>query len=156
MRPATQPSTLGPVSRTGDTVTVGCKLPLGFIMQSYELEPAEEVVAGAIRKFMRAKPVGPAIKLNGAAKYRGSDHETLHDVKYGAGLTYGVPRDSWELWSENNKENPFIKNGLVFAHGTDVNAVAIERAAIKTGLEPVDPKAKVVDPETRGVIEQAA
>lgn len=144
-----------PMSRTGETVTIGCKLPLGIMMQVFELEDAEEVVAGAVRKFKRAKAVGEAIKLNGSAKYRGSDHETLHDVRHGAGLTFGVPKDAWERWRSANCDNDFIKKGLVFAHGSDIQGVAAERAAIKTGIEPVDPKAKALDPETRGIIEPA-
>ncbi len=145
------------MSRTGETVTVACKLPLGIMMQTFEMEDAEEIVgAGAVRKFKRARAVGAAIKLNGSAKYRGSDHETLHDIRHAAGLTYGVPKDAWERWREANKDNEFITKGLVFAHGTDVQAKAAERVAVKTGLEPVDPKAKVLDPETRGVVEQAA
>ena len=156
-RPPVQPSTLDPVSRTGETVTVACKLPLGIMMQVFEMEDAEEIVgAGAVRKFKRARAVGPAIKLNGSAKYRGSDHETLHDIRHGAGLTFGVPKDAFDRWVEANKDNEFISKGLVFAHRSDAQSMAAERVSVKTGLEPVDPKAKVLDPETRGVVEQAA
>lgn len=96
-------------TRTGSPVTVGCKLPNGLVLKVGESKLA----------------------LKGANSSR---------VVGGYGLT-SVPSDLWDAWSKAYAESPFIKKNLVFAQSTASKAEgqANEQAAVKSGLEPLDP-----------------
>lgn len=62
----------------------------------------------------------------------------------GHGITENVDADFFAAWREKNKELPFVKLGLVFAHEKPqaVAAQAKERVDELTGLEPLSPDAK--------------
>ena len=94
-------------------VNVGCKLPNGIVM---ELGEARQVLKGANSSLV----VG------------------------GHGITEGVDKEFFDAWAAKNKDLSFIKGGFVFAHekAANVSAEAKDRAGQKTGLEPLDPKAK--------------
>lgn len=72
-------------------------------------------------------------------KLRGEPRGILPVGKYG--LTFGVPRAAWEWIAEHHRDNELIKNGFLFA-ATAVTAKAAtkERAGLRTGLEPINPK----------------
>lgn len=94
-------------------VTVGCKLPNGIVM---ELGEKRQVLKGA----------------------------NSSNIVGGHGITEGVDKEFFDAWAAKNKDLSFIKGGFVFAHEKPANAAAEakDRAKEKTGLEPLDPKAK--------------
>lgn len=102
------------------TVTVGCKLPNGLICE--------------LGKF-------------GDEDYRAVTLKGANDanVHGGYGLTEGVDESFWNAWKAKHKRLSFVQKGLVFAVGDIASARdhAIDLSAVKTGLEPLDPLAKV-------------
>ena len=113
------------------TVTVGCKLPNGLIMEL--AEPA------AGRQLIPA-PIGERHTLNGS-------NSTLIDSPFGRvaqgthryGITH-VPKEFAEAWFARHKDFEFVKRGQVFIV-KDAAAAASEAklrendSATRTGLE---------------------
>lgn len=95
-------------------------------------------MGGGIEKRKRAAPFGEAVKINGPAKAYGK--ESVHEIKQGAGLTFGVDADHFAAWMEANKDSDAVKKGFIFAAAKTGDAVAQakERFAEKTGLEQID------------------
>ena len=54
-----------------------------------------------------------------------------------------IPRDFWNLWLEQNSENPIVKNRIIWAHpeAESVRDWAKEHSEVKNGREPIDPDA---------------
>lgn len=98
------------------TVSVGCKLPNGIVM---ELGEKRQVLNGANSSVL----IG------------------------GHGITENVDKEFFDAWAAKNKDLSFVKGGFVFAHekAANVSAEAKDRSKQKTGLEPLDPKAKPKD-----------
>lgn len=72
-------------------------------------------------------------------KLRGEPRGILPVGKYG--LTFGVDRAAWEWIAKHHKDNELIKNGFLFAAtAATAKAATKERAGLRTGLEPINPK----------------
>lgn len=72
-------------------------------------------------------------------KLRGEPRGILPVGKYG--LTFGVDRAAWEWIAEHHRDNELIKNGFLFAAtAATAKAATKERAGLRTGLEPINPK----------------
>jgi hypothetical protein len=120
-----------------DTITVGCKLPNGFVIQAYqEDEYPEPVMGGGTRMQKRFIPVGKAIKLNGNRQPFGVIPEYL--IQGGYALTPGVDKDVWDSWYKHFKESDLIKNHLIVAHEKgDTIGMAKAHKATTSGFEPL-------------------
>ncbi|MDE3023343.1 MAG: hypothetical protein KGI54_16090 [Pseudomonadota bacterium] len=96
------------------TVTVGCKLPHGLILEIGK------------QKYV----------LNGAhtAQVLGFNGERI-------GITHNVDKDFFDKWMETHKEYQPVKAGLIFAHEKEANVIAEgkEKKKVKTGFEAIDP-----------------
>ncbi|ELY5940591.1 hypothetical protein [Cronobacter malonaticus] len=59
------------------------------------------------------------------------------NVVGGYGLTEGVDKDAFEKWMEVHKNQPYVKNELVFAQAkaNSAQSKANENASVKSGLE---------------------
>lgn len=90
-----------------ETVTVGCKLPNGIVL---EVDGAQPVV------------------LNGA---------NSSNVIGGYGLTENVDKAMFDKWLDLHKDQAYVKNELVFAQAktNSAEAKAKENADVATGLE---------------------
>lgn len=95
-----------------DVIIVGCKLPHGL-----------EIQLG-----------GKTVLLNG---------NNSTDIVGGYGLTYDVDKAAFDQWLLDYKDFPAVQQGLIFAQTTDQKAKsqAKEQAAVKTGLEGLNPDA---------------
>jgi hypothetical protein len=126
----------------GGKLTVACKIPNGLVIQVYGTEPWQEpVMGGGHRTVQRAfvrQDMGRAV-LNGPARKLGKDMP--HEIRNGVGLTHGVDADLFNAWLEQNKDQEYVKKGLVFAHAkpAEVHAQAKDTRSVKSGLEPIDP-----------------
>jgi len=125
-----------------ETVTVACKIPAGLILRIFEFEEqAEPMFGGGTRAVRLSREVAnaPRVKLNGPAHRQ--DRAPVQSISGGYGLTFGVPKDFWDRWLEQNQTAEFVKNGLVFAHTKSSMAEdeAKEKAKLKTGFERIDP-----------------
>lgn len=104
----------GTTTKAGSPVAIGCKLPNGLTLQ------------------FRKRPGTPEYKLNGANASR---------VIGGYGITT-IPSDFWEEWKKAHVGFPPLANGLIFEQSSVAKAEdeAKEKSAIRSGLEPIDPK----------------
>jgi hypothetical protein len=126
---------------SGDKVTVGCKVPQGFVMQLYEqIAVSTPVLGGGLRDEMvpRALP-GETIRLNGCRSPWG-EHPN-HEIKHAAGLTFGVPKVFWDEWCRQYAESPLLLNGVIFAQPDRKSLVdqAKEEKDRWTGMTPMMP-----------------
>jgi len=128
-----------------DTVTVACKLGNGLILRTFRPEQiTQPVIGGGARDVKHFVPDGRQYIINGnQAPYA----KPLIDAEGNAimqeqsfALTPNIPRDFWELWLEQNKDAPYVKNGLIFASPKplEVRAMAKANRDQRTGLEPID------------------
>lgn len=126
--------------RSGDTVTVCCKLPHGLTLQAQE--PYEQQVAvpqGMERRTEKMwRPFGQKVLIAGNALPVGGTPSG--DLKHGVAITYGVPRELWELWLDQNHDHDAVVNGLIFIAESreDAFAMAKDMRKVKTGMEPLD------------------
>ena len=112
---------------TAKTVTVGCKLPSGIILEN-PIDTRQTVTLKGVNK----------------AAIIGADYATTE-----------VDGDFWELWAGVNKDFTPLKSGAIFVakSAADAAAVAKELADETTGLEPMstdgsDPRASNVKTAT--------
>lgn len=142
-----------PIVTTGETLTVGCKLPHGIMLQLFQFEEVTEpVMGGGVRQSQIARPIAgyEPVKLNGFANYL---NQPAQKLTYGGfGMTYGVPKDIFNQWMKDNKDSEIVKKGLVFAIEGEPSGAQLEgqnRKELKSGLEPLDPTKKIkVGPAT--------
>jgi len=123
------------------TVTVACRIPNGLMLQVFNMVDHDEpVFGGGVRVVKRAVQVGDRVKINGPARYVG--RELPHDIKGGFGLTYGVDADLFARWMEQNKDAPYVINGLVFAQPSgkpgDMESQIRSHRKQTSGMEPLD------------------
>jgi len=149
-------STLGPaVNRsdapqtTGETVTIACKLPHGLVLRVFAWEEFDEPMRdGSFKRSKRARPIetmeytvrGTWTASAGQA-YARNNNAVTDLLPGGYALTYGVPKDTWDLWYEQNRHSALVRNNIIFAQLTHVKATeqSKELRSVKSGLEPLDP-----------------
>lgn len=129
-----------------DTVTVACKVANGIVLEVSEMRDVDEPTGfgGGTRTTKKAFPVGERFVLRGNAVDRAPgrrDEESEFPRAGGAALTSGIPRDFWERWLEQHRNDPVVTNNLVFAHGTldGASGMSRERKDVESGLEGIDP-----------------
>ncbi|EIZ9495688.1 hypothetical protein ACM92Y_002149 [Cronobacter malonaticus] len=90
---------------------------------------AETIVVGCkLPNGLVVEQDGYTVTLNGA---------NSSNVVGGYGLTEGVDKDAFEKWMEVHKNQPYVKNELVFAQAkaNSAQSKANENASVKSGLE---------------------
>lgn len=126
--------------RSGKTVSVGCKLPGGLILQLYRPEKvAEPVMGGGTRDVTRQMPVGRQVRVYGTAKNPNPeiDHPCL--VVGGYAITNGVDEDFIREWMKQNAALEVVTNGLIFVREDEqeAKAQAKDQEDFRSGLEPL-------------------
>lgn len=121
------------------TVTVGCKLPHGIYLEN--IDP--KVFDGVDKKEgVQARPSGQRVRIHGNARPVGVEiPEDAPQIVSGYAITPGVPADFWDTWLSQNKDAPFVKAGLIFAHAKADSTIAMARDGkkIRSGFEGLDP-----------------
>jgi len=127
-----------PVTGTA-TVTVACKVLNGMRCRIHKLSKVTEVGMGSTRTVQQWLETDKEFVLAGPA--HAQNEGPRHQVVGGFAITYGVPKDLWDEWRQQNSDLPAVKNGLIFAYEAPDKAMdaAKERKGIKTGLERVNP-----------------
>ena len=130
----------------GAKVTVACKLgvPL-FDLQLSETKEVDEQGLGTVRRIKEGRRIGGVVRIRGTAYPRGTPPEGFPPpplIVGGAAMNPGVDKDFWDRWLEQNKLNPLVINGMLFAHESEsyVTGKAKEEAENLSGLEPINPK----------------
>ena len=128
-----------PSPTSAATVTVACKMPNGLRLRVYRMVEQYEQAPGGPRRADVARQVGDEVVVRGCAVPFGEMPE--YAIIGGYALTPGVPRDFFEEWLRQNRDNPIVVRNLIFAHELrdHVEGRAREQANLRTGLEPVDP-----------------
>ncbi len=93
-----------------ELITVACKLPQGLVLELG----------------------GKTVNVNG---WRNSEAKIFS----GYGITENVDKDFFDKWLKVHKNQPYVKNDLIFSQGgkDSAQAKAAELAEIKAGLEPL-------------------
>lgn len=146
------PPNTAPPQRTGETVTIACKLPGGLALRLHEwVETRVPVLGGGFQteKIARATQ-DPIVIIRGnavAANVRPRAEIVGHQ---GFALTRGVSKDFWDRWLAQNPDLPAVKNGLIFASPTTDRArdEAEDKIDLITNLEPLNTDTKMVRGKT--------
>lgn len=129
------------------TVTIGCKLPHGMILElGYQVTEKDKTG----RDFLSVKklPNYKRVRLNGWHEASGAGAITRAGLvpppsalRPTSGITKNVPRDFWEAWKKAHPDMLKRLNGVIFEATDDVEAAAkaIDANQVPTGLEPLDP-----------------
>ena len=121
------------------TVVVACKLPHGLMLEVVDQSVFKDIdpKVGVV-----ARPPGQRIHIAGSARPVGVPlPEDAAQVVGGYALTPGVSATFWDAWLEQNKDAPFVRNKLIFAHEKAGSAVseAKENREVRSGFEGMNP-----------------
>lgn len=130
------------VSKAATTVTVACKLPNGLWLQLYQMGKEIEATPAGTREVPKSVKIGDPIKIAGCALPFGQAPEI--PMPGGYALTQ-VPADFWAKWLHDNADADVVKNRLIFAADsmdkTADRAREQHKEKVRSGMEPIDPKA---------------
>ena len=136
----------GSRSYAGDKVTVCSKLPFALEIQRCAVRQQRVTHRGEVWNEPVSYKVGPVAVIAGnnypiGAPPEGTVWPDRPQMANGFAMTFGVDRDLWEAWLADNAENPFVKNGLVFAKPgvDDAKAQARDNRDRDSGLGPLKP-----------------
>lgn len=127
-----------------DTVSVGCKMPNGVVLNLDHYEIIDKA-RGAVRRI----DGGASVTLKGVAYKLGKEMPPF--VVGGYAITQ-VPKDFWEAWLVSHKDSSLLNDGLIYAEPTEANARdrSAEQASVPQQFAPLTPK----DAEAAGVAEE--
>lgn len=126
---------------SGETVTIACKIPAGLVLRTFHaVKKSVPQANGSMRDVDVYVDDPDQVVVNGFSHPQ--DKAPGHPIIGGFGLTYGVPKDFWAKWLAQNKDSDVVRNGMIFAHEKPnfAEGSANERAALKSGLERLDPE----------------
>ena len=107
----------------GTSVTIGCKLPHGIVLD-HPLDPSKKV------------------------ELKGKNSSLIIGAEYG---TTEVDGEFWETWKTVHAEFPALRSGAIFeaANASDLAAVAAELKDETTGFEAMSQEAQGVKPASQ-------
>jgi len=132
-------NTLSLPKKTGDTVSIGLKLPNGIELRTFRNIEMDENVPGGTRKVKVNVPMEETFTAYGYAHPQNAAPHCL--ILDGYAITPGCPKAFWEVWLSQNKNSAMVKNGVIFAQNNEasVRDRAKDGKDIKSGMERVDP-----------------
>ena len=149
--------TTAPLPASSRTVVVACKVPNGLRLQLQKetkvREPKADRSGYEVAVYMT--PTGKPIFVNGPAYPVGSLPEgfpRIPEIEGGYALTFGVPREFWDTWLEQNKLASYVESNMIFACASreDAQTKGREMEKLLSGLEPmstaVDTDGRLTDP----------
>lgn len=135
--------------RSGDLVTICCKLPHGLALQlqapyrQEEAGPGGQRIVHTLNAFTGKRYIiaGNALGVGGVPQ---------GDLKNGVAMTTGVPRDFWLEWCKQNSDLDALVNGMIFAADSRDEAFgkAKDIKSVKSGMGALD-MTEVVDPKDK-------
>ena len=130
----------------GAKVIVACRLGVAFFqLQLCRKETVDEQTQTGIRPVVKWTRTGEIVRIRGTAYPRGTPPEGYPErplIVNGAAMNFGVDKDFWDQWVEQNRLNPVVINKMVFAHESRdaVEGMARETKELLSGLEPINPR----------------
>jgi len=143
---ASAAGSLAKPQRAGAKVIVACKIGVAYInLQLCDMVEVSEETQTGPRKRMQGRRTGSVVRIRGTAYPRGAKPSEFPDPPTmigGYALNYGIDKDWFDQWLDQNKRNALVMNRLIFAHESEdmVRGQALEQASILSGLEPINPK----------------
>lgn len=141
-----------PVAKAQKFVTVACKVPCGLEIYLNRKESYDEETMQGSRQRVRYVPTGKAVIIRGPAQPNGQAPRgyVRPTVSSGYALTPGVDAEWFEKWMDQNKLNPLVTEGMIFAHGSrsGIQGWARENDARLSGLEPINPDGDIRMPKS--------
>ncbi len=137
--PEVKPAPQG-AKKSGETVTVACKLPNGLIIRGFrKVEATEPVLGGGLRTVQKFEEDGRRVHIFGNARPKGGSAKTR--IVAGYALTTGVDKELMDEWLEANADTPMVKNKIIMVLPSIDQAVdaAREHQKVRSGLEPLNP-----------------
>jgi len=133
-----------PRQKSGDTVTVICKIPMGMILHIHKAEDITEVTPAGNRKTVRHFPDEKAgtVTINGPA--HAQNEAPRCKVVGGFALTEGVSKAFFDKWMQQTGiALPAVEKGLIqaFPDNAKASAAARENKKALVGLERLNPNA---------------
>jgi hypothetical protein len=154
--PGAVPAAHGEIAKPskGTTVTVGCKLGVPYYdIQLCQIVDKKEQSLQGERTVREAIRVGKVVRLRGTSYPRGTIPDGFPErpvIIDGAAMNFGIDKEWFEEWERQHKLDPLVMNQMIFGRENydHVVGIAKETAAIKSGLDPMDPKTMGRDPRT--------
>lgn len=121
------------------TVTLALKHPHGLRLRLHRMIKVQEATMGGSREIQVAQFTGEEVVVRGYSQPNSAVPQVATEGAFM--LTHGVSRSFWEDWVEQNRDHPYLENGLLFAADSKNYArdKAKEREELKSGLEPLNP-----------------
>lgn len=142
--------TVAEPKRSGDKITVACKLPSGLLLRLCRMEDSSEQSPMGIKTIKVARWYGDQVRINGvAARTNPAPNDSAFAQTGGYALTPGVDREFFEEWLRQNADAEVVRNEIIFAHGSDadVRRHTRDNEKVRSGMEPIDPE----KPPMRGI-----
>lgn len=127
-------------SRSGQKVTVACKVPNGIVIRAFEWNEEDvPVFGGGVKRSRVARPTGDQVVINGPAYPFGQIPP--YTIVGGYALTDNVDAELWDLWLEQNAKSALVRNKQIFAYDKPEMAAgaAKEHASVRSGMEGINP-----------------
>ena len=147
-------------SSNARTVVVACKIEPGLRLQLQRPVARMEDGKGGPEPRTYNAFYGKAYWVNGPARPVGTlpkGFPAAPPIEGGYALTFGIPKDFWEQWLEQNKRAPYVEapdgaeHGMIFAYDSMESTVdaAREQEKLLSGLQPMstdeDAQGKLTD-----------
>lgn len=140
-----------------ETVTIGCKLPAGLVLE-VGLQTVEKDGRGGLATAVKHLDTYQRYVIRGWNHHSADMRKQLLEVKSSAGVPHGmstkpflnrgVPKDLWDQWKAEHPDSWLLKNEVLFEVASRDEAGAALRVAEsdKTPkvFEPLDPSKTVV------------
>ena len=130
--------TEGTREASGDTVSVACKVPMGMILRVHKrVMMPHKTTEGMIRDVPEYHQVGKEYMVYGPSHPQNAGPHCTIIGDYA--ITPGIPREHWELWSQQHRGDMMVINRMIFAYSSNkIAGAAKEHAELKSGLERLD------------------
>jgi hypothetical protein len=140
-----------PPAKNGSTMIVGCRIPHGLVLRTFDIVEAFESTRDGVEKVQKAQLRQQAeasfvVRGPGRGTLTGLTQDQLETLLPGGfALTQGCPTQVWNDWLSDNRNSPYVTRNDVFAE------TSMERARNRaidlsrdpdaaTGLDPIDPE----------------
>lgn len=125
---------------SGDLVSVACKVPMGLILRVYRKQMMpHKTTDGAIRDVPEFHQFGKEYMVYGPSHPQNMGPHCAIIGDYA--ITPGIPKEVWDLWSAQHRDDMMVINRMIFAYSSNkIAGAAKEHAELKSGLERLDSK----------------
>lgn len=151
--PLAAPTQAAQRPKTGETVTIACKLPNGLFAELIDMDDDHATFIDRNGEKVAVRPSLGRVFFRGVAAERrlerGDDQgnvvgvpEPLSNIRGGYGLTFGVDKEWAMRWFDQNQRYQPVAAGLIFmmdGSQDKARSAAAERVEVSSGLEPIDP-----------------